>query len=60
MAALINRKPSGRLICLHALIQTLNVKFPNSQNFANKDAKYDSNLPNNHKLIQFTNSVHSA
>jgi hypothetical protein len=43
MAVLINRNPSGRLICLHALVQTLNKKFDKKE-FSINDLKYDSNL----------------
>lgn len=42
MARLINRNPSGRLICLHALVQTLNKKFCGTKSFTINDLKYDA------------------
>ena len=41
LVALINRNPSGRIICLHALTRTLYQKFHN-KNFTIKDLKYNS------------------
>jgi len=46
MAALINRNPNGRLICLHALTKTLNKKFK-KKTFTINDLKYDANSSNN-------------
>lgn len=43
MAVLINRNPSGRLICLHALTKTLDKKF-DGNNFTINDLKYDNEL----------------
>lgn len=43
MAALINRNPNGRMICLHALTKTLNSKFGQSDEFSINDLKYDEN-----------------
>jgi len=43
MAVLINRNPSGRLVCLHALMKTLDKKF-NDKNFTINDLKYDEEL----------------
>ncbi len=46
MAILINRNPTGRLICLHALTQTLNKKF-NQSKFSIRDIKYDAESKSN-------------
>jgi len=43
MAVLINRNPSGRLICLHALTRTLDKKFA-AEDFTINDLKYDEEL----------------
>ena len=43
MAVLINRNPSGRLICLHALTKTLDKKFA-AEDFTINDLKYDEEL----------------
>ena len=41
MAVLINRNPNGRLICLHALVKTLDSKFGKNKSFTINDLKYD-------------------
>ena len=46
MAILVNRNPTGRLICLHALTQTLNEKF-NQNKFSINDIKYDADSKTN-------------
>lgn len=46
MAYLINRNPSGRLICLHALCSYLANRFSNSK-FRLNDLKYDAKCPYN-------------
>lgn len=50
MSILINRNPSGRLICLHALTKTLNEKFGRDK-FTINDLKYDENASTN--IIDF-------
>jgi len=47
MAVLINRNPNGRLICLHALVKTLDSKFGEENNFTINDLKYDQNSSTN-------------
>ena len=42
MAYLINRNPSGRIVCLHALLKYLNNRFKNNL-FELKDLKFDIN-----------------
>lgn len=46
MTYLINRNPSGRIICLHALLKYLYDKF-RTENFTLKDMKYDANSEKN-------------
>lgn len=47
MAVLINRNPSGRLLCIHALTKTILKKFGTSNAFTINDLKYDENLSDN-------------
>lgn len=42
MTVLINRNPTGRLICIHALVKCLQNKFP-VDSFTINDLKYDAN-----------------